>query len=368
MARETTPWGSSVNSGAGSLDLVILSIPQQQEFTPEELAAEVRRRGLPARDAVREHLINREKKGFLAKTANGWKRIAGDEAVVSKPTVVVAQSRKQLTGLSASNVPYPAPDIRELGPGEKSRRTQNAAIVDLSCFPLAYLDKADQIFLQPTTRYSWDEIVSGVAVKSPSGGTRQMFAVGQNTFRGFHRVDKACPGAKEGFIKYFVQKRSSLLETLFAVRTRDDLNRLSNTVCDTIGSRLSNVSPTQLRAYNKIREPVDVYFEHLVAMAVELDDVRATLVPLLFLPLDSQILAHPALFSEQELVTHGLSRSSTYKDIVAEQIYLALQLLLVQKASAVAAAQQRPFHPIYFDLVWNYRYRNWGGNLFETNP
>lgn len=50
---------------------------------------------------------------------------------------------------------------------------------------------------------------------------------------------------------------------------------------------------------------MDLYLEHLVAMAVELGDVRARLVPLLFLPLDSQILAHPGLFTEQELAGHG---------------------------------------------------------------
>ncbi|HVC98623.1 MAG TPA: hypothetical protein VND64_33460 [Pirellulales bacterium] len=240
--------------------------------------------------------------------------------------------------------------------------------LDHSCFPVAYLDKADQVFLRPTTLYSWDKIISGAAVKSTSGATRRMFAVGQNTFRGFHRRDKACPSAKEAFIKYFVDERFALVEALAAIRTRDELHRLCNRVCDAIRSRLGNVVPTQLRAYNKVRKPVDLYFEHLVAMAVELDHVRAALVPLLFLPLDSQILAHPGIFAERELATHRLSRTSTYKDVVSERTYSALQSLLVEKARVVAAERRRPFHPIYFDLVWNDRYRNWGGNLFETNP
>lgn len=240
--------------------------------------------------------------------------------------------------------------------------------VDVQCFPPAYLDKSDQVFLRPAPRYSWDEIVSGAPVRSQSGRTRRMSAVGQNTFRGFHRVNKACPGAKEGFVNYFLDERAALVDVLSAIRTRDDLNRLSNRICDCVRSRLNNCLPTQLRAYNKVRKPVDLYIEHLVAMAVELDEARAALVPLLFLPLDSQILRHTGLFTGEELAAHVLSRASTYKDITCEWTHGALQALLVQKAEAVAAAWRRPFHVIYFDLVWNSRYLNWGGNLFETNP
>ncbi|MEO2090659.1 MAG: hypothetical protein ABGY75_14335 [Gemmataceae bacterium] len=240
--------------------------------------------------------------------------------------------------------------------------------VDVACFPPPYLDKADQVFLRPAPLYSWCEIVSGAFVRSQSGGTRRMFAVGQNTFRGFYRVNKACPGAKEGFINYFLEKRSALVDALSGIRTRDDLNRLSNRVCDEVRAKLGNCSPAQLKSYNKVRKPVDLYIEHLVAMAAELDEVRTGLVPLLFLPLDSQILAHPGLFNEQELAAHGLSRASTYKDITTERTHIDLQALLAQKAASVAEARHRPFHVIYFDLVWNSRYRTWGGNLFETNP
>lgn len=245
---------------------------------------------------------------------------------------------------------------------------RSIADVDVSCFPLAYLDKAEQVFLRPSPKYSWDEIVSGAHVRSQSGETRRMFAVAQNTFRGFYRVNKACPGAKEGFINYFLETRAALVDALSAVRTSDDLHRLSNRICDEVRAKLSNCSPTQLRAYNKVRKPVDLYIEHLVAMAAELDQVRERLVPLLFLPLDSQILAHPGLFTEPELDAHGLSRVSTYKDITAEGKYTALQGILSQKAAVVAEVRRRTFNVIYFDLIWNDRYQNWGSNLFETNP
>jgi len=155
---------------------------------------------------------------------------------------------------------------------------------------------------------------------------------------------------------------------LTAIRSRPDLHSLSNRIRDEIRARLHNIQPYQLDSYNKVRKPVDLYIQHLVAMAVELDRVRATLVPFLFLPLDSQILAHPCLFKESELRVHRLSRKSTYRDITSEQTYEALQELTSQKADVVAATRQRPFHVIYFDMIWNHRYRNGGGNLFETNP
>jgi hypothetical protein len=71
-----TPWGSGVNTGAGALDIVILNIPKGREFAEAEIAEEVRRRGLTVRGAVREHLDNRRKKGFVVKTPNGWRRVS----------------------------------------------------------------------------------------------------------------------------------------------------------------------------------------------------------------------------------------------------------------------------------------------------
>jgi len=240
--------------------------------------------------------------------------------------------------------------------------------VDIQYFTDEYLDKADKVFLRPFPKYSWNEIISGAPVRSQTGGTRKMVAVAQNTFRGFHRVNKLRPGAKEGFINYFLSQRAVLLGALSAVKNRDDLKKLSNHVCESVRTILSNCSPTQLQAYNKVRKPVDLYIEHLVSMAVELDEARERLMPLLFLPIDSQILAHQGLFTDKELKNNNLSRRSTYKDVTREQVYLALQEILSQKATAIAEARQRPFYVIYFDLIWNGRYKNWGGDLFETNP
>ncbi|HLO96630.1 MAG TPA: hypothetical protein VK195_20150 [Burkholderiaceae bacterium] len=240
--------------------------------------------------------------------------------------------------------------------------------IDVSCFPSPYLDKADQVFVRPAPLYSWNDIVSGAQVRAHSGGTRRMFAVGPTTFRGFHRSNKACPGAKAAFVTYFLEQRATLVGALSAIRNRVDLDRLSNRICEDVRGKLSNCRPAQLEAYNKIRKPVDLYLEHLIAMAAELDAVRARLVPLLFLPLDSQMFAHPCLFTGSELAALRLSRRASYKDVSTEGIYSALQLLVARKAEVVANARQRPFHAIYFDLLWGDRFCGRGGNLFETTP
>ena len=230
------------------------------------------------------------------------------------------------------------------------------------------MERADQLFLRPSPKYDWNDIVAGVMVSTQGGGSRRMMAVDRNTFRGFYRITKSCPGAMEGFIRYFLDHRNTLVESLSKIASRSELNDLANRICEGVRTNLTNSVPEQLRPYNKIRKPVDLYLEHLVGMARELDEHRVRLVPFLFLPLDSQILAHPALFSTAELAAHGLSRRSTYKDVASEEIYTELQDLLKEKAATVAIERGRSFHVIYFDMLWNNRHHNWGGNLFESNP
>ncbi len=216
-----------------------------------------------------------------------------------------------------------------------------------------YLDKAEQVFLTPMPQYSWTQIVLGADVRSQFSGTRRLSAVGQNTFRGFHKVNKLLSGAKEAFTRYFLEQEPALTHSLSSVASRDDLDLLSNRICDEVSAGLGNCLPSQRRSFNKIRKPVDLYLEHLVAMAVELAERRSRLVPLLNLPLDSQILAHPDLFSVHELTAHGLTRRSTYKDIHNQETYASLQRLLLTKANSVAESLGRSFHVIYFDLLWN---------------
>ena len=47
---------------------------------------------------------------------------------------------------------------------QEARGTVSEA--DVTYFPPAYLERADQIFLRPGRRYSWEQIVAGAPVRS----------------------------------------------------------------------------------------------------------------------------------------------------------------------------------------------------------
>jgi hypothetical protein len=103
-------------------------------------------------------------------------------------------------------------------------------------------------------------------------------------------------------------------------------------------------------------------------MSVELDAAREMLVPLLILPLDSQMFGQKLIFTDVELARFGLTRESGFGEVRSREAYLGLQDIVSRKAAQVSQVTGQPFHPAYFDLLWGGRYRNWGGNLFETIP
>ena len=228
--------------------------------------------------------------------------------------------------------------------------------------------RAEQIFLRPERQYPWVEIVTGATVLNRHGQTRLIPAVGTNTFRGFHRLNKSAEGPQETFVNFFVSEKRHLVAELTKVKKTDALHQLSNHISEALSKRLENIRSEQLQSFNKVRKPVDLYLEHLVSMAEELAHLRSTLVPLLYLPLDSWILDHPSIFSDDELAHYGLSRGLSFSDITREPVYLALQNLAQAKARIMSARLKTTFHRIYYDLFWNNRFKNWGTNLFETNP
>ena len=237
----------------------------------------------------------------------------------------------------------------------------------MGIFNRAYLTKAEQVFLHPSETYRWNDIIQGTEVKDQGGNIKKMFAVAQNTFRGFHKIDKTCPGAKKEFIEYFVDHKPAIMDQLNQVENRSDLNEISTSICREIKARLVNNRPDQLASYNKIRKPVDLYIEHLVAMSSELTQSRQTLIPLLFLPLDSQVFQHTELFTIDQLKSQGLKRSSTFQFVRSTETYTALQQMLQKKTEKLSRELNSPFYVIYFDLIWNDRYRKRGNNLFQTN-
>lgn len=238
-------------------------------------------------------------------------------------------------------------------------------------------EKGERVFCEPAVLYSWEEIIEGAPVRRPDGTIETMRAVAFNTFRGHTRIDKSRPGSSEVFPPYFLTNRDRLLSGLEQVRDREDLHRLLNEVCEDIRSRMTNIVDSVRASFNSVRKPVDLYVEHLVAMAREVSpEVRRRLVPLLFLPLDSVMLGpieipgQPLLhlFDPATLARYRLSRRSSYGHIRSETAYKALQAEVDAKCRELSDRCGRPFHPVYLDLLWGERYLHTGQNLFELNP
>jgi len=222
---------------------------------------------------------------------------------------------------------------------------------------------AERLFMKPNPKYAYIDIVRGVKV---CGKSAPLKAVGRNTFRGFYRKPGYNRGASSVFDPYFEENKGAILTSLAKIESRDQMNDFSEKIRKEIRGRLINVEERQLESFNKVRKPVDLYIEHIVAMAEEISESdRSRLIPFLFLPLDSWILGSEHVFTESELRAFGLSRRSTYKDVAARPTYDALHRLTIEKARAVSTS----FHPIYFDLLWSERFKREGaGNLFESNP
>lgn len=236
-----------------------------------------------------------------------------------------------------------------------------------SAFISKLIDRAEEIFIRPRYQYSWEEIIIGTLVDSPNGPSRKMAAVERNTFRGFHKIDKYGVGSGEVFRDVLVFRKKEILSALEAAQTREEVHKIENDLREDIKSKLTNIKPKMLTSYNKVRKPLDLYFEHLVAMAKEIGPFRGKLVKMLFLPLDSQMFQQSELFTVNDLNNAGVSRRSTYTNVTTERSYLSLQDAAKKLADSLSRISGKNFVPIYFDLLWNERYKRSGANLFETN-
>ncbi len=234
---------------------------------------------------------------------------------------------------------------------------------------ISIINKAETVFLKPHSTYSCDSIINGCMVKDPASSTyEKMYAVSNNTWRGFHRTDNSTYGSKEIFVGYFTHNKQKILSSLESTTTIDELNILEDNICKDIRSSLEyQIKANQLSSYNKIRKPVDLYIEHIVSMCSELASKRTTLTKLLFLPLDSQIFSSSYIFSRSQLYSYGIKENATFKDVQTYTIYAALQGILSKKAIDISNCTGKDFNKIYFDLLWNERYKKPGNNIFETN-
>ena len=208
----------------------------------------------------------------------------------------------------------------------------------------------DTVFLTPTPLLSYEELV--------------LKSLGSNTYRGFHRKNNNCLGASHTFRNVLTKKKDYLIHALNNLTSEIELNTLANELCSELKIELSkNIKSMQLQSFNKVRKPVDIVFEHFVAMGEDFAPARKTATPWLFLPLDSQMFQSEFIFTAQEAKAQGIKRSFTYKDIKTAQHYADIQNFLKDKAANIGLN-----HRIYFDLVWNKRFESDGTNLFLTNP
>ncbi len=208
----------------------------------------------------------------------------------------------------------------------------------------------DTVFLTPTPLLSYEELV--------------LKSLGSNTYRGFHLKNNNCLGASHTFRDVLTKKKDYLIHALNNLTSEIELNTLANELCNELKSELSkNIKPSQLQSFNKVRKPVDIVFEHFVAMGEDFAPARKTATQWLFLPLDSQIFQSEFIFTTEEAKALGIKRRFTYKDIQTAQHYTEIQNFLKDKATKISLN-----HRIYFDLVWNKRFESSGTNLFLTNP
>ena len=208
----------------------------------------------------------------------------------------------------------------------------------------------DTVFLTPSPLLSYEELV--------------LKSLGSNTYRGFHRKNNNCLGASHTFRGVLTKKKDYLIRELNNLTSEIELNKLASELCSELIIELGkNIKPSQLQSFNKVRKPVDIVFEHFVAMGDDFAPARKTATQWLFLPLDSQIFQSEFIFTAQEAKALGIKRRFTYKDIETAQHYADIQNFLKEKAANIGLN-----HRIYFDLVWNKRFESNGTNLFLTNP
>ena len=226
--------------------------------------------------------------------------------------------------------------------------------------------KSTNIFVNPKSSYPYNDIILGCQVCC-NHQDKVMYAVASNTWRGFHKIYKTGQGAADVFKNHFISNKHQILESLKQISSKEEMDNFEDSILKNIKDSFNNIKQYMLRPYNKLRKPIDLYIEHVVSMAFELEGYREKLYPFLFLPLDSQIFQSEFIFSQNELLAHGLDRLCTFKDVSSKDQYKSLQNIVSQRAQQITTLINAPFESISFDLLWNNRYLKDGTTLFETN-
>lgn len=147
----------------------------------------------------------------------------------------------------------------------------------------------DMVFLTPTPLLSYEALV--------------LKSLGSSTYRGFHRKNNNCLGASHTFRGLLNEKKNYLIHALNNLTSEVELNELANELCSELIVELSkNIIPLQLQSFNKVRKPVDIVFEHFVAMGEDFAPARKT-------PHDGYFYFLIAKYSSQNLYSPPKKRS-----------------------------------------------------------
>jgi hypothetical protein len=227
------------------------------------------------------------------------------------------------------------------------------------------INKGNIVFLNPkgpvkTRNYTYPGLIPARYVLD--------LAIGANTYHAFHRVN--LDGIRPKIIFQQVlndEYTNKIIEKLKKIESEEDLEQLENEICEKliVGLR-ANIRENILKKYNSIRTPVNLFIENLVGLcnAFTPED-RKKIVPLLFLPLNSQIFASEIVFTEMEINDLELKRNFTMGDITGREKYNKIQEFLKVKVDILSRVYNLSMHRIYFDLVWNDKYIRPGNNLKE---
>lgn len=68
--------------------------------------------------------------------------------------------------------------------------------------------------------------------------------------------------------------------------------------------------------------------------------------------------------NSSQLYSYGIKSNASFKDVQTRKTYSELQDILYKKAAEISDCIGKEFNRIYFDLLWNDRYKKSGNNLF----
>jgi len=223
--------------------------------------------------------------------------------------------------------------------------------------------------LHPSVVYPYENVIKGVSVN----GTQKK-AVDLNTTQAFGK--KLSYGnfydnkkkAMEVCDEVLLSKKDRIINELHSrIRTKEAMDAFEHELFMSLKEALLDYStPTLIEeSYNRIRKIVQLYLEHIVSMASEIDsETRKLLTPLLFLPIDSWIIKKELIFDSESIYRWGLTRGSSFGEIRKKTLFDDMQRYLVKKANEISMEFGAEFHAIYFDIFWNNRINMPGDNLF----